>query len=233
MHRIVDGEASPHEWRDWSQAADRRPQLWRELAQVQRDHLGLVRAMGGVTARAASIDPLACTDAEWGEATEGCAMQSEAVPLEQVQASRTTRLLRSSGSVRRGLPFGAWAGWLAACVVLAWVVAGSAPTPETIPATTQQTGADVVPSLHEPSEYLDRYVASGRETGRVIDELPTKVLLQSRRTDAGYELVYVRQILERALVPDLYEFSAQDELGRWMPVRLEESGTAHPAVLTY
>jgi hypothetical protein len=60
--------------------------------------------------------------------------------------------------------------------------------------------------------------------------LPDKVLIRAtplalKDGSIGYEIFYVRQILERAQVPDLYTFGAtQDELGRAtiqpVPVRI-------------
>ncbi len=113
---------------------------------------------------------------------------------------------------------GIWGGWAAAaCIGVMWMNGANAP---------QQTpGAGNAASLVDPLRtYLDR----GQADGRVIQEMPEKVLVGvSPVTDAngndigsGYEVVYLRQILERAVVKDLYRFG-QDEGGRYAPVRFD------------
>ena len=46
-------------------------------------------------------------------------------------------------------------------------------------------------------------------------EMPTRVLVESRPADGGngYEVLYLRQVLERTVVPDLYRFDGRDERG--------------------
>jgi hypothetical protein len=73
--------------------------------------------------------------------------------------------------------------------------------------------------VNNPDDALALYRTQGKQAGRVIAEVP--VLLESRpaATGRGFEVVYVRQILERAQVNDLYRFT-QDEANRPVPVRV-------------
>ena len=72
-----------------------------------------------------------------------------------------------------------------------------------------------------PDDALNEYLTVGREAGRVVGEVPRRVLLDARPLPdgEGYELIYYRQILERSYVPELYHFDEQDggnaTLARW------------------
>ena len=111
--------------------------------------------------------------------------------------------------VRRGL---SWAGWAAAAaVVLAWVGIGPiAGEPENVAQLT-------------PTDYLQRYLEKGREEGLVQGEAPTKTLLSAEPAPEGngYVVIYLRQIVERAVVTDLYQIGSDDAGNpRPIPVRM-------------
>jgi hypothetical protein len=59
----------------------------------------------------------------------------------------------------------------------------------------------------------------GKQSGRVLGEVPVLCESKPAATGQGFEVVYVRQILERAEVHDLYRFSV-DEAGNPLPVRV-------------
>ena len=64
-------------------------------------------------------------------------------------------------------------------------------------------------------------MARGKEEGRVIGELPDRVLVNSTEAPdgKGYEVVFVRQIMEKTRVDDLYKVSS-DEGGNPHPVKV-------------
>jgi hypothetical protein len=70
------------------------------------------------------------------------------------------------------------------------------------------------------SAALREYLRVGADSGRVVGEMPRKVLMHAEPAadGRGYDVVYVRQIVERARVGGMYRFS-QDEAGRVTPVR--------------
>jgi hypothetical protein len=71
------------------------------------------------------------------------------------------------------------------------------------------------------SEYLDR----GQRTGIVVAEVEPRVLLTTRALDSGgYEVTFVRQVIERREVPTLLRLSGTDEIGQATPV------IVHPSV---
>jgi hypothetical protein len=134
--------------------------------------------------------------------------------VNQVDVPMHTEMVRRlSGRIRL---VGVWGGWLAAaCVGLMWASGN-----RSAPGGTTQAG---LTSMQALQEYLDK----GQSTGKVLGELPEKVLVQARpmtddsgKSIDGYEVVYVRQILERTVVKDLYRFG-KDEAGEMRPIRME------------
>jgi hypothetical protein len=65
-------------------------------------------------------------------------------------------------------------------------------------------------------EAFDAYVAKAREEGLVEGEVAPPTLLRSRElTDGrGFEVVIVRQIIERRVSPEIYRVAPMGETGR-------------------
>jgi hypothetical protein len=113
---------------------------------------------------------------------------------------------------------GAWGGWAAAAMVALAVFTNrpGAVSPAS-PIPTQQAGLDGL---------LSQYLDEGKKAGSVVGELPDKVVLDSVKTaDGQTEITYVRQIVEKALVNDLYRTTV-DEAGntKLMKVKLTVTG---------
>lgn len=66
------------------------------------------------------------------------------------------------------------------------------------------------------------YLDVGRESGRVVGEMPQQILLTATpsKTQGKVELVYIRQFVERATVDDVVGIGA-DEAGRLVPGPIE------------
>lgn len=200
ISRIVDGEAGPSDWARFGAAAERDPGLWREVALCQRDHVGLMRGVESLTA---------------------CASRVEA-PTREVQVERMrgrSRLLAT------------WAGWGVAAAIGAAVLVGGPRLggPTGGGGVGEQAGlAGIGGAIGGASGGFssmqaawDAYMEKGRERGVVVGEVPTRVLLESRPAEGGgYEVVYLRQVIERARVPRLWQMGV-DELGRPLPVPAE------------
>ncbi|CAG1006378.1 hypothetical protein PHYC_03319 [Phycisphaerales bacterium] len=107
-----------------------------------------------------------------------------------------------------------WGGWAAAALVTLAFVSKQPPG-----GTPQQanTGGPILSA----ADALSKYIAQGQREGRVINEMPDKVLVNTQplADGQGYDVVYFRLIMERDRVPDLYRFSS-DELGQPVPVRV-------------
>jgi hypothetical protein len=196
LSRIVVGEADDREWGELVRAAERDPRLWRELAELHRDQSALARAVE--------------TAATMAETVPG----RTAIVPDSAAASSALRSLR---------PARAWGGWAAAALLaLAWVIGLPARRPAGEGRGVMTAG--VAPPM-TADEAFDAYMTRGRETGLVIGEVPTKVLVESRPVPGGpgIEIIYLRQVLERTTVPDLYRFGAHDDGGRPTLVRLDQT----------
>jgi hypothetical protein len=132
--------------------------------------------------------------------------------------------------MRAGLRFRAgaaakWWGWLAAAAVtLAWAGAG-------MPARTGVSGASLdgaVPTAGSAADAFRQYLDVGKRSGQVVQEVPQLVLVETKPAPdgAGYEVFYIRQVIERAVVQELYGLG-QDEAGR--PARINLQPRPEPA----
>jgi hypothetical protein len=122
---------------------------------------------------------------------------------------------------------GTYLGWAAAAALAILLYRGGPAPTGPGPQVAGLFPADVGSSPATPAEALDLYVTKGRQTGRVIEELPEKILVQATPvSDADgdrLEIVYIRQIVERTTVPMLYRL-APDDTGQVLvpvPVRVE------------
>lgn len=195
ISHIVDGRATDQEWRELEQLADRDPSVWRQLSQSQRDHMSLCSAIAGASAIA------------------------ETVSLPTIRL-RTSQDDWSSGQVRLNR-FGAWTGWAVAAIVtivasLNWMQ----PVPQPTGAETQLAGLQMQSAAQAFQAYLDK----GKASGQVVGEVPARVLVETKPTVSGngYEVIYLRQVVERAVVADLYQLSGQDDAGRPTLVRWQQ-----------
>ncbi|MBX3387979.1 MAG: hypothetical protein KF691_00845 [Phycisphaeraceae bacterium] len=111
-----------------------------------------------------------------------------------------------------------WTGWAAAAVLaLAMFV-----VPKWGTSTGGNTAQFFPPAQGEeqtPDAALSSYLAKGKDTGRVIRQLPDFVVLESAPAadGRGYDVVYLRQIVERARVESVNSYQV-DEAGRRIPL---------------
>lgn len=208
--RIIDGEAARAEWLRFMQSADAAPRLWRTLAIGQRE----ARLLGD-----------ALSDALWEADAKGVAEHRRGATahrsLQAASGSATNATERpsagafSSDSTRLG--FGARLGWaMAACIAGAWIVSAGRTPQEPLQGqspTIQQA------TFLSPHQALEAYLSLGRESGAVVGELPGKPIIERRILDdgQGYEVVFVRQIVERSRVEALFSFEGSDEFGEPVP----------------
>jgi anti-sigma factor RsiW len=118
-----------------------------------------------------------------------------------------------------------WGGWAAAAAVaLMW---GGAQRHS--PGLADSRTASLVAAPSSPGDLLQQYLARGQESGQVVRELPEKVMIEARPVaSGGYEVFYIRQIMERTSVPRFYT-PAQDEHLRPVLVPVELFGRSLPA----
>lgn len=182
ISRVVDGRATSSDWGSIETLGRQDESIWRDLAQAQRDHALLSGAVQSEVSAADSI----------------------AIPEREGASYRLASRIRSAG---------AWGGWAAAAAVgLAWMGGLPARTNDNFSNGNQ---AGMVPFSGNASDALQAYLDLGKKDGRVIEQLPSKVLVDEPKVAAdgrGYEVIFIRQIVERERVPDLYHFS-RDETG--------------------
>jgi hypothetical protein len=208
ISRCVQGEANEDEWHRLGTLAADEPKLWREIARAQRDRQTLTALMEAA----------------------GAVAERVAAPVGAAQAS-----LSSSSSARRASardadeahPFPrmpAWLGWaVAAVILLAWAThLGQGPNaPQSRPTGSAETALAGFTAQVAFQSYMEK----GREEGIVLSEQPRRVVVQTRPAPSGegYEVIFVQQIMERAVVPNLYHYGGEDEYGRPTLVRWEGS----------
>jgi hypothetical protein len=197
MSRVVDGDATKAQWDELTALASRDPTVWRRLAETLRDHSSFSRAVNAEVSVAETV-PL---------------------PLHRQAPAMLTVEPRTEAFAH----VGRWSGWAVAAIVgiawLAWIF-NIADTGRSFDATAPAVNVAGMPAADLLQAYLDR----GRAEELVIGEVPDRILIntQPAGTGQGYELVYLRQILERAVVPDLYQFQGHDERGQPILVRYED-----------
>jgi hypothetical protein len=229
ISRVVDHEATAPQWAAFESAANGNAQAWRELAMAQRDALALSQAAHSAAARANALTLPSEAEALRPMRLEEARRELERNERAQNQAGSFAHLLGRS----RG-----YLGWAAAAVLAVAFYSGrlNSNSSSNMSANLGNSqSAGLVPTFgnatpNPTEDYLARYLDQGHEEGRVVGELPDKVLIRATPTtmkdgSIGYDVFYVRQILERAQVPDLYTIGAtQDELGRAtiqpVPVRI-------------
>lgn len=196
ISRVVDGVAGPSDWVeiDMISAADQN--VWREIAQAQRDKQLLDFAVGRATSTADRID------------------LPEPAPLVIIRRAR--------------VGMAQWTGWAAAAVMaVAMLVVPNWNTPAT------QTAGPSLPIFDQPpttpDQALENYLSTGKQTGRVVRQLPDFVVLDSAPAadGSGYDIIYLRQIVERARVDSLHRYKVDDS-GNKTPVPVNRIDTLPP-----
>jgi len=204
ISRLLDGEARVEDWQEFSSLASMDPELWRELAESQRQQNLLTTAVADLTKR---VDDVELPD-----------LSDDEVDAPYIHV----------GPLRPRVV--AWVGWAAAAALAIVLWSGQRPNANTGgPLTPNSNTGTHVPvnsaglGGYSPDELLQAYLDKGKVEGNVLGELPDKVLLETRPAaeGGGYEVLFIRTILERTNVPELYEFGAQDEAGRPVLARFE------------
>lgn len=132
--------------------------------------------------------------------------------VELVMASRDETLRLTSQVGERTRRVAMWGGWAAAALVTLAFVAKK-------PAGEGMQAVGPAGTVLSAADALSQYLEQGRREGRVINEMPEKVLVDTMPAadGNGYDVVFFRVIMERDRVPDLYRFTT-DESGRAVPI---------------
>lgn len=198
IDRITAGEADAAEFRAFESLAKREPQGWEQLARALRDELDMRSALHA----------------------EDHAVRAEA----EVTRAATRSHGHDAAQRRRGptvpvFTFRAWSGWAAAAMIaIAWTIFAVAPTEPHEPMTSPAPRAQF--ASYTADDAFERYLELGHSEGRVIRELPARMIEMESDEDGGMVVYYIRQLLERERVNEMYQY-AEDELGRPMAVPID------------
>ncbi len=195
--RVVDGEATGADWGELERLAAADEGVWARLAKAQRSQASLARAVDDEVVVAELVD----------------------LPAAEVDRG-------GHGWSEVSVRWRAYSGWaVAAAMAFAWVgaarygvwngfghEAGEGMRPAQI-AGPGSIGMD---------DLMKRYVEQGSAQGRVIAELPM-VMVESGPAQGGegVDVVYVRQLLERVRVRNVYELG-MTEHGEPSPVMVAQ-----------
>lgn len=191
ISRVIDGEASRADWQRLRSMAESDASIWTELEEVQQMQTALCAEAGSLLGVA------------------------EAVELPGDHAERTF-----SRQIAR---VGTWGGWLAAAAVgLAWSL--GVPQAAQHAGVTSGIGPSIPPGyvrIDSPEDALQTYVSRGQDAGSVVGLVPEPRIVETRSLPdgSGVEVLYVREILERRLVGQVYRLS-EDEAGNVRPVQV-------------
>ncbi len=235
--RVAGGEASPDDWDALFDAGPGEDTLWRRLAESQRDQAQLAALL-------ARADEVAERIVVPADAATGA-------PAVRARHARSRDIVRGGLRGHWG-GWRAWTGWaVAAALVAAWslsiTVGGSrsarpAPTERSARPLVASTGgadgghkvsgaretgpvkAPVPVTPVSTQQAFRQYLERGQAEGTVLGVMPRRVILETRPNPdgRGYELIYLQQIMERTVVPDLYQLEGLDERGRPGLVRYEQ-----------
>jgi len=106
----------------------------------------------------------------------------------------------------------AGAGWaVAAVLAIAWLMQLVSPGV----AAREASVAGIAPAFQSSEEAFDAYVAKAREEGVLSGEVAPPTLLGSRELGdgRGFEVVIIRQVIERRVSPEIYRITPAGESG--------------------
>jgi hypothetical protein len=129
------------------------------------------------------------------------------VPIQTVRVRAGSRvrttILRRAGAIAAVLSL----------VASSWVVSGRLSQRDVL------DSAATTPDALTAQSAFANYMRVGMNEGRIIRELPP-VTIELKKTDSGADVVFVRRLLERARVDDVYRVG-QDETGRPVAVPMD------------
>lgn len=104
-------------------------------------------------------------------------------------------------------------GWaVAAILAIAWSLQAFLPRP----ADTRANVAGIAPGFSSSDAAFDAYLAKAREEGVLSGDVAPPTLLRSRELGdgRGFEVVIIRQVIERRVSPEMYRVAPMGETGQ-------------------
>jgi hypothetical protein len=193
--RVVEGRASAGDWSDLRQRVQVDPSLWADIQTSSTQSRILEGDLSHALASVERID----------------------LPTHVTALTPALTLAGTAGAAGRSpLRRSAWMGWaVAAAMALAFAgqfVRQQSPSG----ASGKINGAGVAAGLGaftSPDQALAEYMKLGEKRGSVLGEMPHQIVEARPNPDGpGYEVLYIRPVLERMIVSDVYR-RGTDEAG--------------------
>ncbi len=200
--RVVDGAATNTDWTTFRTLAAHDPSIWSELADTQQIHELMSQRVQSEIAAADRIElPGGLID-------------------DRPMRARLDLVSR-------------WGGWAAAAAILmVWFFGQPTSTmalDEHDSAAAGLLGSRILLDQAKPDQAFDQYLSSGQSLGRVVGEMPERIVIETRPMPNGtIEVLYLRQIIERQVIDHAYR-EVRDEAGNVIPVPVELSPTVERA----
>lgn len=196
LSRLLDGRGRAADWRSLRDATAADAVVWDKLIGSAGDQDALGDLMLSVGDRAANTDLLPAP---------GC-VDAPPVPLSFSGAQQTSgrRHDRAARSARLG--------WLvAACLALGMVSLAIKPwTGAENGAGSMSAGLNL--DSWTAKDFMDKYKDRASKDGTLVAEMPQRIVLETRpcADGKGHEVLFIRQLIERAVVDDLYKLGVDD-----------------------
>ena len=158
----------------------------------------------------------AALDAVRGRAAHDPSVLDE-LAMWQADELRLARIARELDAVADGVSIPRasrrWSGlgWAAAAIIaIAWGMRALAPQGAAPQANLAGVGA-----IGSADDAFDAYVAKAREEGLVTGDIAPPTLLRSRELGdgSGFEVLIIRQVIERRISPEIYRIAPTGEAG--------------------
>ncbi|MCZ6837272.1 MAG: hypothetical protein O7G85_15965 [Planctomycetota bacterium] len=187
ISKVIDGQATDADWSELSAQAAQTPELWRDLAESQRHQQVLSLAINEAVSVVGKIE--APTD------------RIDSLVADEARNRRT--------SAR------AWSGWAVAAVVA--IAAFFNQYGMRAQLGQMNSNPSVLSAGWSADEAFDAYLDQGRKEGKVVGEMPSKVIVSTRENPdgEGYEIICLQQIVIREIVPDLLEVTGETPEGQF------------------
>jgi len=185
-----------------------------------RDTPGPAAKLDVLLARAVAGDPAALAEVRARGAHDATVLDELALwQADELRLGRMARELHAAADrveVPRGLRSGSgrWSelGWaVAAVLAIAWTMQAFLPRG----AVQQASVAGIAPAFTSSEDAFDAYVAKAREEGVLSGEVAPPTLLRSRELGdgRGFEVVIIRQVVERRVSPQIHRIAPSGESG--------------------
>jgi hypothetical protein len=193
INRVVDGEATPADWAELDVVAQRDPSVWARLAESQRSHASLQRAVEDALTVAELVDL--------------------PHPSERLERAWDSRVRVWGGWMVAAIVAIAWAGNFAQIRAMR-SAQGNADV-------TNNAGLAGIGAMSS-DQLFQAYMQSGLADGRVVGEMPMVMLESVPTADGKSQITFVRPLVERAVVDQFYEVG-QTDAGKFVPVKADRN----------